>query len=682
MELTEVERATRDAAGLRDAGLSSAARRRAGIVHTAPQLARFAARAADVLLQRELGLARGLADPAVALIDPACGPGAFLAAALAETADRPSAPCAALGLDRDRAAIGAARAALAPAVARAGWPCSLRVCDTLTAMEPLVAARLGAVPVVLGNPPWIASAQAAPSPWLAALLEDFRRDAAGERLEERKLGVLSDAYVRFLRWACEVARHGERGAVVAFVTNASYLDGPVHRGMRAMLRRMFDSLHVLDLGGNALLARTAARDDNVFGVRPAAAVLIALRRPGASSRAPAPVRYLRLHGSANDKLERLATARLDDADWRTLHVDAGYERFVPTAATRDGYDRWPSLAQAMPFHREGVQTNRDAVAVDRERGRLLARLRAFAAGEARADLAAACAQAAHYDPTAARAAVARALSQDPKGTRGLVVRPFAYRPLDVRWFAAVAPLCHRPRPDLLAAMERSVFALISVRKDRGALPWAHFAAATAAPDNCLLSSRSSCRTRAFPTSDPLGRDNLALEIAHAYGDRIGRAIGAAEFARYALAVLACPAYRLRHVEALHVDYPRIPPPRTTGQFDALCAAGAGLLALFCEPLAGQAEAGRREDAGGEARDAAADAFAELDRHGGQVTLRGRPVCAASAQACDLVIGHHRVLRLLLRGSRADAAGLDRVRAACARADALARAICALDELYP
>jgi hypothetical protein len=644
MELTEVERATRDAASLRDAGLSSAARRRAGIVHTAPQLARFAVRAADQLLREELGRPLGLCDPEVALIDPACGPGAFLAAALAEAGGRGGAPCAVRGLDRDAAAIGAARAALAPALARAGWPCTLRVCDTLRSTLPQSAARLGAIPVVIGNPPWIAAAQDPPSPWLDALLEDFRRDSAGVRLKERKLGVLADAYVRFMRWACEVACHGERGAVLAFVTNASYLDGPVHRGMRAALRRMFDRLDVLDLGGNALLARSGARDDNVFGVRPAAALLLALRRPGRRQRPRASVRYLRLCGPLAVKLQRLTGARLGDPDWRRLELDDRYERFVPTAAPRDDYALWPSLADAMPFHREGVQTNRDAVVVDRDRARLLSRLRAFAAGEPRGDLAAARRSVAHYDPAVARAAVERALLADPDGNRGLLVKPIAYRPLDTRWFAPIAPLCHRPRPDLLAAMERADFALISVRKDRGALAWTHFAAARHAADNCLLSSRSSCRARAFPTCDPMGQDNLAEDVARACGERVGRRIVAAEYARYALAVLACPAYRQQHADALRIDYPRIPLPRSAAHFDELCAAGDGLVQLFCE--------------------------------------RPSPPASPNGGGEELVIGHHRVLPLWLRGLRGERCDAEQLAAVCARAEQLARAIAALDELYP
>ena len=39
-------------------------------------------------------------------------------------------------------------------------------------------------------------------------------------------------------------------------------------------------------------------------------------------------------------------------------------------------------------------------------------------------------------------------------------------------------------------MARSDFALITVRKDRGSVPWTHFGASRHVIDNCFLSSRS------------------------------------------------------------------------------------------------------------------------------------------------------------------------------------------------
>lgn len=616
MQLTPAELAARDAAAERDAGLSRAQRKRAGIVHTPPELARFVARAADLLVRRELSLEYGLADDQLLSIDPACGPGAFLAAAAAVTEGRG----AMRGIDRDADAIARARTAL-----RASR-CKLEVRDTLDELRPERVARLAPALCVLGNPPWVASAQAAPAPHLAALLDDFRREAGGERVKERKLGVLADAYVRFLRWGCEVTRRARAGGVLAFVTNASYLDGPVHRALRAALRRWFSAIYVVDLGGSALLARGGPRDENVFGVRPSVAILLAARGPNHDERELAPLRYTRVHGAHADKLALLANTSLDDLAWRTLLPSAGHHRFVPTAEPNQQYARAVSLADAMPFQREGVQTNRDAVVIDADRERLLARMHAFARGERSAELLQANTRLSHYDPKRARRAVQAALERDPDGTRGVLIRRMQYRPFDARWFVPLAPLCHRPRPALLAAFDRAPFALVSVRKDRGELSWAHATASTLAIDNCLLSTRSSCRARAFPVLDAQGQENLAPAIAERWSDRLGRHVSARDFAGYALALLCDPAYRERNDQTLRIDYPRIMEPANAEEFEIGRSHGAELAELLSAPLVGGGPMSPEPIA--------------IDRKTGEVRLGDALVRTVSPSALALRIGHH------------------------------------------
>jgi predicted helicase len=207
-------------------------------------------------------------------------------------------------------------------------------------------------------------------------------------------------------------------------------------------------------------------------------------------------------------------------------------------------------------------------------------VQAFAAGRRTHGLGVALERLPHYDPARARSVVRAALAADPSGAS--FIRPLQYRPFDLRWFIALAPLCHRPRPDLLAAMDHSRIALVSVRKDRGALPWTHATVARAAIDNCLLSTRSSCRARAFPSHAPDGSENLGPSAAAELARRIGRRAGSEQLIDYALAVLSCPAFRQRYDPALRLDYPRIPWPADAAQFDALSAAGRALAELLLQ----------------------------------------------------------------------------------------------------
>jgi hypothetical protein len=287
------------------------------------------------------------------------------------------------------------------------------------------------------------------------------------------------------------------------------------------------------------------------------------------------VRHVALFGTKSEKLAQLDR---DDFEPELVRVSPPLFLFRKEKVDPAWAGFW-ALDRAMPFHAEGVQTNRDEAVIDRDRDRLLARLRAFARGDTDPALTKARTASEHYDPEQAREAVSRALDRDPRGEHGLI-RRIAYRPHDDRFFATVTPFCHRPRPSLLAAIDETSPVLLTVRKDRGKVPWTHFAASRAIPDNCFLSTRSSCRTRAFPVRDADGRENLDPVLRATWGDRLGLVVEAIDFVRYALAVLASPRYRARFDDALHLSYPRIPEPRDAKLFRSAVLAGEALVRAF------------------------------------------------------------------------------------------------------
>jgi hypothetical protein len=307
----------------------------------------------------------------------------------------------------------------------------------------------------------------------------------------------------------------------------------------------------------------------------------------------------------------------------------------------------------MPFHREGVQTNRDAAVVDASPERLCERLQAFARGEARQDMADAERALSHYDPARARDVLQRAL--DEAGSLEALVCRIAYRPLDTRYFVPLAPLCHRPRADLLAAMKASSFALVIARKDRSAVPWRHVAASADVADNSFLSTRSSCRARGMPTHGPDGNENLDRAAAASLQERAGRALSSREVACYALARLSEPSYQARYLAWLRADYPRVPLPADARAFTVALRHGERLAEAWCAPLS--------------------PALARLES-------------AASGGAGEsLVVGHHRVLERQARAetalqARGDRASLSAAQARRARAELLAALLAISPENSP
>ena len=91
---------------------------------------------------------------------------------------------------------------------------------------------------------------------------------------------LYDPYVKAIRWASK--RIGEEG-VVAFVTNNSFLDGIAFDGMRKHLAEDFDTIYILDLGGNARKGLKVS-DANVFGIRVGVSINLFVKNRGKLSK--------------------------------------------------------------------------------------------------------------------------------------------------------------------------------------------------------------------------------------------------------------------------------------------------------------------------------------------------------------------------------------------------------------
>ena len=216
--------------------------------------------------------------------------------------------------------------------------------------------------VVIGNPPWDREQRARRYRKTQGRCRPLRRrrnPAAtrgnGEAHERSQLGLhiknLYNDYVYFWRWALWQGTELPPGpGVVAFITASSYLDGISMGGVRSLLRKVFDELWIVDLGGEG---RGALVEENVFDIRTPVAVAIGVRIGQApddertdqttpdecTDDTPAEectVRYLQIAGSRADKLTRLGELGLDDVSEEV--AGDGLDGFTPeaTAGTTTG----------------------------------------------------------------------------------------------------------------------------------------------------------------------------------------------------------------------------------------------------------------------------------------------------------------------------------------------------------
>ncbi len=120
--------------------------------------------------------------------------------------------------------------------------------------------------VIMGNPPYNLSSQNN-SEWINKKIYDYKVG-----LDEKNLKILSDDYVKFIRfgqWKIEQVGSG----ILAFITNSRYLDGQVFSIMRQSLRKTFDKIYIVNLHGDMRKKESG----NPFDIRVGVAIAFMVR---------------------------------------------------------------------------------------------------------------------------------------------------------------------------------------------------------------------------------------------------------------------------------------------------------------------------------------------------------------------------------------------------------------------
>jgi predicted helicase len=132
--------------------------------------------------------------------------------------------------------------------------------------------------VIVGNPPYSVGQGSAndnnANISYPNLDDSIRRSYAAHSTATNK-NALYDSYIRAIRWGSE--RLGERG-VMAYVSNAGWVDGDAADGMRKCLAEEFSSLYVFHLRGNQRVSGEQSRKEGgkIFGSGSRAPIAITL----------------------------------------------------------------------------------------------------------------------------------------------------------------------------------------------------------------------------------------------------------------------------------------------------------------------------------------------------------------------------------------------------------------------
>ena len=485
-------------------------RKKLGVWYTPEDIVRYQVARVDQVLQTELGLPQGLADPDVVVLDPCCGTGAYLvevlrligdklkaqgADALAAHQIKQAATTRLFGFELLPAPYVVAHLQIGLLLRQLGTPLSdderagIYLTNALTGWEPPKEPKNTVLPfpefeqerdaadqvkqqqkiiVILGNPPYdgFAGVAVGEEQDLVATYKQGLNTTWGIRRFN-----LDDLYVRFIRLAEKrIAEKSQSRGVVCFITNFSYVREPSFVVMRQHLSQHFDRIWIDNLNGDSReTGKTTPQglpDPSVFstaynreGIRKGTAVALMVKKlaPAAPAQ-PAPtgqvaqVRYRDWWGS--DKREALLASLDDaqrDASYLIAQPVAGNKHSFKPSSVGGHYASWPTvkdLAGEAPI--TGYKENRGFSLIQQSKQALTDLMRDYF------DKSISWEFFKKFDFGIARDAA----RFDAKDTRERCLkiesfdpsRQYRYllRPFEVRWayYCPIRPLWNEPRPSL------------------------------------------------------------------------------------------------------------------------------------------------------------------------------------------------------------------------------------------
>lgn len=590
----------------------------AGVYYTPVEVVRFQVRLLDEILRTRFGRQRGLGADDIQLLDPAAGTGAYpLAVAEHVLRDSPAPVDDARSLARRMFAFellvgpySVAHLRLTQMLEQTGAELGadgvqVFLTNTLTDAGDIAGAnqqisiweieqnlneetrRAGLVKkadthirVILGNPPYDrgsrqktlgVGSERFPNVILQEgndrdpLLDDFIKPlkliGAGGQAKN-----LYNSYVYFIRWAiwkaCE--QHRDEAGVVSFITSSSYLRGPGFAGMREYMRRMFDELWIVDLGGEG---RGARKEENVFAIQTPVAIFFGIQwektRTGSAKkhsdriRSKAAVHYLRVKGTREEKLAALSavTKPTDDSDWVRLESDDWHGKFVPdTAASMTAF---APLDWVFPWSHSGVQFKRkwpigtSKAALERRWSELEAdepsrRTNFRETGQKKLS---------NPGLHLVRGTSLPALAENISAVEPV---PYGYRSFDRKYAFPDSRLCDRPRPQLWDAFsDRQVYfaTLTSTSTSEGPaltvspyVPDLHFFRGSFGAKDV----RPLCRT------DGSDAPNVSSILLSVLAQTYAESVGAEDVASYVFGLLGTGAYTAKFADEVAESPARVP----------------------------------------------------------------------------------------------------------------------------
>lgn len=449
--------------------------------------------------------------------------------------------------------------------------------------------------VVMGNPPYSGESSNNGIPFIEKLMNDYKQEPSGGKLQEKNSKWINDDYVKFIRFGqYHVEKNGT--GVLAFINPHGFLDNPTFRGMRYNLLKAFDTIYTIDLHGNAKKKETApdgSADQNVFDIMQGVSINIFIKTGKKAKNDLAEVLHYDLYGKREHKYNFLQENSLKSIDFQQLILDKPQYFFVPKNFEVKGeYEKGFYLLDIFIENSLGVLSKNDDLTISFDKLSLqnrIKKLMELSEKEAKIFF--------NLKEDSRDWILSKAIQDLKDNTKEENYQQVLYRPFDNRWTFFTG----RPKGFFAYSQNRIMknlrngdnYALISGRQGQavGSMQWnLSFISNSISDQNIYYRGGGSVFPLYLYTSDLLGTirtPNINEKIANKIVAGLGltyvpektknkNELAPIDILDYIYAVLHTPSYREKYKEFLKIDFPRVPYPSDKKTFEALVKLGSEL----------------------------------------------------------------------------------------------------------
>ncbi len=449
------------------------------------------------------------------------------------------------------------------------------------------------VMAIIGNPPY-SGVSSNNGKWITNLIDTYKKEPNGSKLQEQNSKYLNDDYVKFIRFSQYVIDKNGEG-VLAFISNNGYIDNPTFRGMRASLAKSFTDIYIIDLHGNSKKQEKntdGSVDQNVFDIMVGVAIIIAVKKKDVKGEAK--IHHFDLLGKREEKYQFLAENDLKSIPFVKFEPTLPFYNFYKVNNTlQSEYYELISLENLFSLNSVGVKTSRDTLLISKSKNDLENNLKFFFENNA-SDIEKQFSI--KFNNNWEHTSIIEKLTIDKIRTE---IQKIRYRPFDDMFICYNDTLVDRTRKKVMHNLDnKKNIALIVGRQGQAVAgdDWNIVFVSDGLSDMNIFARGGGMAFPLYLYSEFESQANFNLELRKPnlnplLIETISKGIGLTftnekeetpntfapiDLLDYIYAILHSPTYREKYKEFLKIDFPRVPAPLDHVQFWQLVKLGGEL----------------------------------------------------------------------------------------------------------